>query len=91
MLFLVALNRSGLDGLDERAQALLRHANATEASWKAFLNKEADRAWASYSVAVAEPAEAGSIDPSANARPADLYDFSHSGFDLATGQLRETG
>jgi transcriptional regulator with XRE-family HTH domain len=90
-LFLVALTGSSLEGLDERAQALLRHVNTTEESWKTFLNEETERAWRSYSVPVAEPAEEGSSDPSANARPADLYDFSHFGFDLATGQVRENG
>jgi DNA-binding XRE family transcriptional regulator len=90
-LFLVALTRSGLEGLDERAQALLHKVNTTEESWKTFLHEETERAWRSYSVLVAEPVEKGSYDPSANTRPADLYDFSYFGFDLATGQVRENG
>jgi DNA-binding XRE family transcriptional regulator len=89
-LFLVAMTRSGLEALEERALSLLRDPNKTGESWIVFLTEEAERAWSGYSVPVAEPAEKGSHDSDASARPADLYDFSRSGFDLATGKIRKT-
>lgn len=90
-LFLVALSRADLDALEERARVQLRSVDTTEESWTQFLADEAEVAWSRYSVTEVEPAEMGSHDPDADLRPADLYEFSHFGFDLATGRAREAG